>query len=104
MADSGADPALAKAEPVARLGPAGFDPGDVFAVSSSACFYPEEDDPENFDGSMITWTFAAPKDTRTGAGIYRLQFIRILTPEERGNTRAQLRALADAAQSTGEHQ
>lgn len=28
MADFGADPALAKAEPVARLGPSGFDPGE----------------------------------------------------------------------------
>lgn len=67
---------------------------DVFAISSSACFCPEDDDPENFDGRMITWTFAAPKDTRTGAGIYRLEFVRILTPKERGNTDAQLAALA----------
>lgn len=28
MEDFGADPALAKAEPVARLGPSGFDPGE----------------------------------------------------------------------------
>jgi hypothetical protein len=71
-----------------------FDPScGVFAISSSACFCPEDDDPDNFDGRMITWTFAAPKDTRCGPGIYRLQFVRILTPEERGNTTAQLRAI-----------
>jgi hypothetical protein len=29
MKDLGADPALAKAEPVARLGPSGFDPGEL---------------------------------------------------------------------------
>lgn len=76
------------------LRPAGDDPSrEVFAISSSACFYPEEDDPANFDGSMITWTFAAPKDTQTGAGIYRLQFVRILTADERGNPAAQVRAL-----------
>lgn len=31
MTDFGADPALAKAEPVARLGPSGFDPGEFFS-------------------------------------------------------------------------
>lgn len=65
----------------------------AFAISSSACFCPEDDDPENFDGRMVTWTFAVPKSTRTGAGIYRLEFVRILTPGERGNTTAQLEAL-----------
>lgn len=85
--------------------PSGFDPSrDAFAISSSACFRPEDDDPENFDGRMVTWTFAAAKDTRCGPGLYRLQFIRILTPEERGNATAQLDAIATEtrrAETTG---
>jgi hypothetical protein len=73
--------------------------GDTsFAISSSACFCPEDDDPVSFDGRMITWTFAATKDVRVGAGIYKLEFVRVLTPEERSNTNAQLAALAALSQ------
>lgn len=32
----GADPALAKAEPVARLGPSGFDPGEFVTGARAA--------------------------------------------------------------------
>lgn len=73
----------------------------VVGVSSSCCFCPEDDDPENFDGRMITWTFAVPKYFRTGAGFYRLEFVRTLTAEERGNTGAQIRACAAIAMEAG---
>ena len=69
----------------------------IYAISASACFAPEEDDPVSYDGSMISWTFAANKDARVGAGIYRLRFVRILTPEERNNIPAQRKALAAIA-------
>jgi hypothetical protein len=56
---------------------------DCFGVSSTADFYPELDDPESFDGDTITWTFQLPRQQETGAGIYRIQFVRILTREEK---------------------
>jgi hypothetical protein len=53
------------------------------AVSSSACFYPERDNPDEFDGTTITWTFELPKSSRdVGSGVYRLQFLRTLAEEE----------------------
>lgn len=56
---------------------------EIFAVSSSACFYPEHDNPEEFDGSTITWTFELPRSSRDiGSGVYRVQFVRTLAEEE----------------------
>jgi hypothetical protein len=56
---------------------------ELLAVSSSACFYPERENPDEFDGSTITWTFELPRSTEVGAGIYSLRFVRTLSEEER---------------------
>jgi hypothetical protein len=69
-------------------------PSAVFAISSSACFYPEEDDPENFDGQTFTWTFEIGKNERPGPGLYRIELVRLLTPEERSEKSATLLAQA----------
>jgi hypothetical protein len=76
----------------------------VVGISSSACFYPEEDDPANFDGTTVTWTFELPKSVRTGPGLYRIEFVRNLTAEERSQKSAVLFAEAvprESAQDDG---
>jgi hypothetical protein len=55
---------------------------EILAVSSSACFYPEAENPDEFDGSTITWTFELPRTVAVGAGVYTLRFVRTLAEEE----------------------
>lgn len=55
---------------------------DALGISYSADFYPEMDDPKNFDGDTITWTFKLPKTQAVGPGVYRLLFVRTLADEE----------------------
>lgn len=55
---------------------------DLLVISDSADFEPAEG-PDGPGKSCITWTFAAPRKTPVGAGIYELRFVRILTAEER---------------------
>jgi hypothetical protein len=57
-------------------------PIDCLALSATAHFYPEMDEPENYDGSTITWTFELPKTAEIGAGVYRIIFVRTLAEEQ----------------------
>jgi hypothetical protein len=87
-------------EPASGLAPSGFDPSRVtYAISSSACFFPEEDEPVRFDGLTITWTFEALKTAECGAGLYRIEFVRALTREERNAKSGALLASAIEARS-----
>lgn len=58
----------------------------VFAVSDSADFDPAggEYGPGK---TCITWTFACPRQTVVGPGLYELRFVRALTAEESARSR-----------------
>lgn len=71
----------------------------ALAVSTSANFYPEMDEPDAFDGETITWTFTLPRTAEVGAGLFRIEFERILTPEERAMPTSQVLASALEARS-----
>lgn len=82
-------------EPASGLdGSAASIPSAVLGISSSACFFPEEDEPERFDGETITWTFEILKSEYPGPGLYKIELVRLLTAEERAEKSATLLASA----------
>ena len=57
----------------------------ISAMSLTADFYPgikEGESIENYDGNSIEWTFAMPRNTSFGAGVYEIRFVRNLNEEE----------------------
>ena len=56
----------------------------ILAMSVSADYYPGLGDGsiDAYDGNSIEWTFAVPRTSVSGPGIYELRFVRTLREEE----------------------